>query len=179
MNSSTLFENYPELSRLSRDDLQDLLHDQQYFQATFHSLEHVKTFYRAQDEIVMANEAIAKNNLSLQDELYKLRAETQAAFDESRSLEARWKSLEREQKEVYQRFTQQFLLLRLRHAATAQDEASEKVASDFVKGPSDGPANGKEVDDFVKDFREMRRVYHKRAIFVERWTKGDVGWLND
>jgi hypothetical protein len=78
-----------------------------------------------------------------------------------------------------QRFTQQFLLLRLRHAATAQDEASEKVASDFVKGPSDGPANGKEVDDFVKDFREMRRVYHKRAIFVERWTKGDVGWLND
>lgn len=74
---STLFESYPELSHLSqvvasasvvralndiihrRDDLQDLLHDQQYFQATFHSLEHVKAIYRAQDEIVMANEAIA------------------------------------------------------------------------------------------------------------------------
>ena len=42
-----------------RDDLQDLLHDQQYFQAIFHSLEHVKAVYRAQDEIVMANEAIA------------------------------------------------------------------------------------------------------------------------
>jgi len=71
----TLFENYPELSHLSlveahafiigslilrrRDDLQDLLHDQHYFQAVFHSLEHVKGIYRAQDEIVMANEAIA------------------------------------------------------------------------------------------------------------------------
>ena len=78
-----------------------------------------------------------------------------------------------------QRFTQQFLMLRLRHATTAQDEASERVASEFVKGSSDGPAGGKEVEDFVKDFREMRRVYHKRALFVERWGKGDVGWRDD
>ena len=71
-------------------------------------------------------------------------------------------------------------MLRLRHATTAQDEASEKVASEFVKGSfSDGPASGKEVDDFVKDFREMRRVYHKRAIFGDRWAKGDVGWRED
>jgi len=81
---------------------------------------------------------------------------------------------------VPQRFTQQFLLLRLRHATTAQDEASEKVASQFVKGSSpDGLASGKEVDDFVRDFREMRRVYHKRAIFGDRWGKGDVGWQDD
>ena len=134
----------------------------------------------------------------MQDGLYRLRSETQAAFDEAKSLEARWKNLEREQKDVYQvrlspnithlnppvtivlqRFTQQFLLLRLRHATTAQDEASERVASEFVKGTSDGLASGKEVDDFVKDFRESRRVYHKRAIFVERWAKGDVGWRDD
>jgi ESCRT-I complex subunit VPS37 len=80
---------------------------------------------------------------------------------------------------IPQRFTQQFLMLRLRHATTAQDEGSERVASEFVKGSSDGLANGKEVDDFVKDFREMRRVYHKRAIFVERGAKGDVGWRDD
>ena len=82
--------------------------------------------------------------------------------------------------DVPQRFTQQFLMLRLRHATTAQDEASERVASEFVKGSSpDGLASGKEVDDFVKDFREMRRVYHKRAIFGDRWAKGDVGWRDD
>ena len=81
---------------------------------------------------------------------------------------------------VPQRFTQQFLMLRLRHATTAQDEASERISSEFVKGLSpDGLAGGKEVDDFVKDFREMRRVYHKRAIFGERWAKGDVGWRDN
>ena len=79
--TSTIFENYPELSHLSyvfgsmlivrvliiysRDDLQDLMHDQQYFQAIFHSLEHVKAIYRAQDEIVLANEAIASELSSI------------------------------------------------------------------------------------------------------------------
>jgi len=41
-------------------------------------------------------------NLALQDELYKLRSETKDAFDEAKTLEARWAELQREQKEVYQ-----------------------------------------------------------------------------
>jgi len=43
-----------------------------------------------------------ENNLALQQRLYDLRAETKDAFDEAKSLEARWKELEKEQKEVYQ-----------------------------------------------------------------------------
>ena len=43
-----------------------------------------------------------ENNLRLQDELYTLRSETQAAFDEAKALERRWKELEKEQREVYQ-----------------------------------------------------------------------------
>ena len=68
----------------------------------------------------MANEAIAStyngasgepfydpnsftgNNLALQNRLYELRSETKDAFDEAKGLEARWKELEKEQKEVYQ-----------------------------------------------------------------------------
>jgi hypothetical protein len=41
-------------------------------------------------------------NLSLQDRLYQLRTETKDAFDEAKSLESRWKDVEREQREVYQ-----------------------------------------------------------------------------
>ena len=67
----------------------------------------------------MANEAIARKsyssvgtqhaehlalgtNLSLQDRLYLLRTETKEAFDEAKSLESRWKDVEREQREIYQ-----------------------------------------------------------------------------
>lgn len=38
----------------------------------------------------------------LQESLYRLRGETQDAFNEAKALEGRWKELEREQREVYQ-----------------------------------------------------------------------------
>jgi hypothetical protein len=38
----------------------------------------------------------------VQEHLYRLRSETKEAFDEAKGLEARWKELEKEQKEVYQ-----------------------------------------------------------------------------
>jgi ESCRT-I complex subunit VPS37 len=105
-----------------REDLEDLLIDPVYFQTIFHSLGYVKDLYRSQSELGMANEAIARmynvvfgvpptnpnpftgNNLALQQRLYDLRAETKDAFDEAKRLEARWKELEKEQKEVYQVF---------------------------------------------------------------------------
>ena len=45
---------------------------------------------------------LIENNLALQQRLYELRSETKDAFDEAKRLEARWKELEKEQKEVYQ-----------------------------------------------------------------------------
>jgi ESCRT-I complex subunit VPS37 len=109
-----------------RQDLEDLLTDQQYFQTVFMGLPRVQSLLLSLLELGRANEAIAseymirsfpkplciivavndtwilaEKNLALQDELYKLRSETQQAFDEAKALEARWKVLEREQKELH------------------------------------------------------------------------------
>ncbi|PBK97713.1 hypothetical protein ARMGADRAFT_922664 [Armillaria gallica] len=186
--STQLLHDFPELAHLSREDLEDLLSDHTYFQAVFHSLPRVKAMFQAQAELGMANEAIAKNNLTLQDSLYALRSETKEAFDESKALETRWKELEKEQKDVYQRFTPQFLLMRLRHATTAQDDASEALASAFVQQqrpiPFDassgtGTPNGRDIEDFVKEFKDLRKTYHKRVIWGDRWANGQVVWRDD
>ncbi|KAK0439745.1 hypothetical protein EV421DRAFT_1818124 [Armillaria borealis] len=186
--STQLLYDFPELAHLSREDLEDLLSDHTYFQAVFHSLPRVKAIFQAQAELGMANEAIAKNNLTLQDSLYALRSETKEAFDESKALEARWKELEKEQKDVYQRFTPQFLLMRLRHATTAQDDASEALASTFVQqqrpipsGVSSGTGtpSGRDIEDFVKEFKDLRKTYHKRVIWGDRWANGQVVWRDD
>ena len=97
-----------------------MLADPQYFQAIFHTLNQVKQLHQAQADLGLANEAIARkhiffailrtiqepatseNNLAYQDALYKLRSETQDAFNDAKQLEARCKEVEREQKEVYQ-----------------------------------------------------------------------------
>lgn len=42
------------------------------------------------------------NNLTIQQQLYNLRSETKDAFDEAKRLEARWKEVEKEQRDVYQ-----------------------------------------------------------------------------
>ncbi|PPQ92856.1 hypothetical protein CVT25_004344 [Psilocybe cyanescens] len=186
--ASPLVTDFPELAHLSREDLEDLLSDTVYFQAVFHSLGYVKDLYKSQTELGLANEAIAKNNLALQQRLYNLRAETQDAFDDAKKLEFRWKELEKEQKEVYQRFTPQFLLMRLRHSTTSQDEESEALATSFVQqAPSPPtaesgtgtPRSGRDIDEFVKEFKELRKVYHKRALWGEKWANGQVIWRED
>ncbi|KAH7928458.1 hypothetical protein BV22DRAFT_1083077 [Leucogyrophana mollusca] len=180
MAATALTSEFPELAHLSREDLEDLLNDPVYFQSVFHSLGQVKSLYQAQSELGMANESIARGNISLEERLYQLRTETQGAFDEAKALETRWKELERDQREVYQRFNPQFLLLRLRHATTAQDDESEAIASSFVQGSSATPSsNGKDVDDFVREFKELRKVYHKRVMWGDRWASGQVEWRDD
>jgi len=73
--------------------------------------------------------------------------------------------------------------MRLRHATTAQDDLSETLASTFVRSTSSEPAaippSGKEVDDFVKEFRELRKRYHKRVMWGDEWTIGRVAWRDD
>ncbi|GLB38360.1 putative modifier of rudimentary (Mod(r)) protein [Lyophyllum shimeji] len=175
--ATPLLQEFPELSHLSREDLEDLLVDPMYFQAIFYSLDRVKALYQTQAELGMANESIANSNLRLQESLYKLRSETQEAFDEAKALESRWKEVEKEQRDVYQRFTPQFLLMRLRHSTIAQDDASEALATAFIQQQQQPSSNGTAittpngamgVDEFIKEFKELRKVYHKRAMWAER-----------
>ncbi|KAG8836480.1 hypothetical protein FRC18_011327 [Serendipita sp. 400] len=169
--------DFPELVDLSRQDLEDLITDQEYFQATFMGLPRVQAMLQSMIELGRANESIAKKNLALQEGLYRLRQETQQAFDEAKELEARCKSLEREQRELHQRYTASFLQLRLRHANTAQDELSESTATSFVRGtPSGDSGVPMDVEDFIRVFKEQRVTYHKRAIWSEQWSSGKITW---
>lgn len=73
--------------------------------------------------------------------------------------------------------------MRLRHATTAQDDASEARASEFIQASSAAPGSnetsGKDVDDFVKEFRELRKIYHKRVMWGDRWASGKVEWHDE
>lgn len=79
--------------------------------------------------------------------------------------------------------------MRLKHSTTAQDDASEATATAFVQQPSalalgsgrTGTPNegGLEVEEFVRDFRDLRKVYHKRVIWGDKWTNGNVAWRDD
>jgi hypothetical protein len=50
----------PDSHLRSREDLEDLLNDPNYFQAIVHSLPRVKAMFQAQSELGSANESIAR-----------------------------------------------------------------------------------------------------------------------
>ena len=73
--------------------------------------------------------------------------------------------------------------MRLRHVTTAQDDLSEMLSSNFVRSTSSELAatasSGKDVDEYVKEFRELRKTYHKRVMWGDEWTIGQVAWRDD
>jgi ESCRT-I complex subunit VPS37 len=72
--------------------------------------------------------------------------------------------------------------MRLRHATTAQDDASEAVAAAFVQSSQTtkpAEATSQELEDFVRDFKELRKVYHKRVFWGDQWSAGKVIWRDD
>jgi hypothetical protein len=36
-----------------------------------------------------------------------------------------------------------------------------------------------EVDEFIKEFKELRKVYHKRSMWGEKWGNGQVIWREE
>jgi ESCRT-I complex subunit VPS37 len=71
--------------------------------------------------------------------------------------------------------------MRLRHAIIAQDDQSESLASAFIHSSSEeapsASASGKGIDEFVMEFKNLRRRYHKRVMWGERWGAGQVTWI--
>jgi hypothetical protein len=35
------------------------------------------------------------------------------------------------------------------------------------------------IDEFIQEFKAARKTYHKRAIWAERWSRGEVAWRDD
>lgn len=35
------------------------------------------------------------------------------------------------------------------------------------------------LEEFIRTLKAGRKVYHKRALWCERWTRGEVAWRED
>jgi hypothetical protein len=67
------------------------------------------------------------------------------------------------------RFDLKAQLARLRTATSEHDHLSESLASSFQDGEVD-------EDEFVRQYLEVRRVYHRRALQVQKMAEDKVEW---
>lgn len=68
-----------------------------------------------------------------------------------------------------QRFAPKLQLSRLRTASSDQDRLSEQLVQSLQNGTID-------MDTFSSQYREVRRIYYRRALQTEKFEKGQVDW---
>lgn len=137
----------------------------------------------------------------MRPDLEALRSTTAQLFNEANDLKARWAMLEAAQAEAFkvscgpgsvaglspsrcphasgflltellslpQRFHPNTQLSRLNAATSAQEYLSEQLVNAFLDGGGDD-------ESFAKQYKEIRKVYHRRAVSLDKWGKGKVVW---
>ncbi|GAA5990114.1 hypothetical protein JCM10908_005826 [Rhodotorula pacifica] len=165
-----LARDYPQVAQLPKDELQLLLEDQAYFDAYFGTSSQARAYHDAVEQKMAQNIDLAQKSEALKPALDALRDDTARLFHEANDLKQQWSYLEQAQHEAYRRFSQPTQLARYRAATTTQEHLSDSLVAAFLNGEGDD-------ESFVKQYREVRKVFHKREIGLQKWDEGKVVWM--
>ncbi|KAM0786439.1 hypothetical protein ACM66B_001903 [Microbotryomycetes sp. NB124-2] len=165
-----LSRDFPELQHLSQEELQLLLEDEAMFDAVFNTLPQALELHQTYERRLQQNIAIANKNDSMRPGLEALRTETAALFNEANELKQRWSYLDEAQKEAFKRFMPANQMSRLSVATSNQEHLSEQLVNAFLDGSTG------DDESFARQYREIRKVFHRRAISLDKWSQGKVVW---
>lgn len=166
-----LARDYPEAASLGKDDLQRLLEDPAYFDAYFSTLDRARSCHTALASKLQANIDLAQDSEELKPALQHLRHDTARLFHEAQDLlHTQWPLLEHAQHEAYRRFSESAQLARYRAATTTQEHLSDALVHAFLNGDGDD-------ESFVRQYREVRKLFHRREIGLHKWDEGKVVWM--
>ncbi|GAA5983898.1 hypothetical protein JCM11641_006415 [Rhodosporidiobolus odoratus] len=168
--NDALARDFPEVAQLSRDDMQLLLEDPAYFDAYFNTMPQALALHQEVEAKMRENIEMAERSESMKPDLERLREDTARLFNEANEFKMRWGYLDEAQRDTYKRFSQHAQLSRVRAATTQQERLSDAVLSAFLSGQGDD-------ESFIKQYREVRKVYHKREVGLRKWEEGKVVWM--
>ncbi|KAJ3215110.1 Vacuolar protein sorting-associated protein 37A [Dinochytrium kinnereticum] len=149
------------LENKSLQELEELMSDEVAFEDFFQNLPQFKEQQRTRGDFVAGNEALAKQNLSMEARVAQLRTELEEEHRSFRTQREQFDANYRAFQDLSMRYAPDYMISRIRTGVTESEELSESVASSFLGGKM-------AVEDFVRNYRETRKVYHQRAARLER-----------
>ncbi|KAG9305436.1 hypothetical protein G9A89_021154 [Geosiphon pyriformis] len=161
---AVIADQFPTLLEKSKEELNDLAHNDVLFESFFEELDRVKNMRALRDEMRMANETLAKKTLAREQEIIRFRQSIQEQERAFKILHEEFYEKLKVQQNVLHRFSPDLLLSKLKSDTQLSDEVSEQMATSFLEGES-------ENDLFLKHFREVRKVYHLRNAKLERVSR--------
>lgn len=144
-----------------------------------------------QDALLAAlaeNIALAQHLAELETRLAHQRASTQAQLLSAHALDRQWRSKQADMDTALAPFAPAALYTRLTQALQEQEMLCTAMEESFLEGEgtqgggndgSDSPASDlateRETVDWVRRYREVRRLYYLRQERKERWNERRVG----
>lgn len=180
------------LTRYRKQDLADILGDPSMLQALTVSPTTIHpSLAQTQDALITAladNVALAQHLTELETRLTHQRASAQAQLLSAHALDRQWRSKQADMDNALAPFSPAALYTRLTQALQEQEMLCAAMEQSFLEGEGtqgmsgsgdDGAAGGlateREILDWVRRYREARRLYYLRQERKERWNERRVG----
>ncbi|OZJ05428.1 hypothetical protein BZG36_01657 [Bifiguratus adelaidae] len=163
---AVMTKEFPSILNMSQQQLEEMLKDDYPFEEFVMSLDQIQHSRAVQSDLLNANEAIARKysrrkNLSRQEELTSLQQAIAPLNNQYLQLRQEFDAKFKKQQETLRRFQTPTLLSQVRDSIAESDELSEQIAQSFLDG-------GISIEAFIKQYRDVRKVYHLRSSKIER-----------
>lgn len=121
------------------------------------------------------NIALATHLLTLEQHVISARASTSAQILSTRQLERTWRAKQAEMDAALAPFAPASLYQRLVADVAEQEGVCKALEESFLDGQKGEVAGEREVGEWVKGYREAKKLAYLRRERKERWDEGRVG----
>ncbi|XP_056641542.1 vacuolar protein sorting-associated protein 37B [Diorhabda carinulata] len=154
------------ISSLSNDELDAIINDDEKIQEIITNLDqsYLKEIEQEKENILASNNSMAEFNLSKEPELVEGREKIKELSELGEQLT---RTIEEKMKELRDKggdMSLETALALLQTSASEMEEESDKVAKRYLDGEG-------ELDDFLDDFLEKRKIMHLRLVKAEKLSK--------
>jgi len=153
-------EIFPELVSLSKQELEDLLSDDEKFEIFLSNLEKHKNIETIVKDLRDENDRVAAVTLEKQEELGQLQESLQLQKDLFKIKQSELDEKAKKLGEIMKKYSGSVIMGKLASETHRVEEESEDLAQQFLRGEI-------EINEFPKVFIEARKRFHRRAAKME------------
>ncbi|KAK3873693.1 hypothetical protein Pcinc_021311 [Petrolisthes cinctipes] len=149
------------ISHLSKDELQDLVNNDEKLAELLKDLPQMKHLANQQEMLLASNKSLAEFNLGLEPKLSQAKQNLIAKYEEAAQLSESVNTLKGQVDSSEGQYTGDTLQALLQTAAHQAEEETENLVQSFLD-------KGQEVEDFISEFLSKRKTAHLRRIKSEK-----------
>jgi len=152
-----------DLDTLSLEELKEILNNEIKRRDYIHDKDKVKEMFNVREEMSLSNKTLAEKILLQKENFENLKSNLKEQQNTLRSEKEKFESLMKEQNKYVSNYTPVQLRSSLEQATAKADMESEEIANDFLSGMIS-------ADEFLKNYRKSRKLYHLRAEKLELFS---------